>query len=224
MKCNTCAEEISPKFTAAIAANSCPFCGQEIMSQQLQEILTALQNVFREAADYMEQVEDWLAQNFSLKKVREDQVVIDKAKLAQSQQFNFPGSSGKGGFAIKRSETQEDGDLKENQPQTIFSARAGLKSIKAKKDIEFIMSQGGGAADASEFVGVDDEGQSVVMDRELPVAPPLYIPDGSNPLEGMFGEPDEPKNNVLEMDKLKRLQRQQMSTFGGSAIVGRRDE
>lgn len=219
MKCNSCTEEISPKFTAAIAANSCPFCGSEIMSQKLRDILTALREIFTEATDYMEQVEDWLDQNFGLKKVGEDQIVVDKAKLANSQTFNFPNTMGKNSFAIKRSD-EEGGDLKHYQHQNIFAHRAGIKEIKAKKDIAYIMSQNGGAADASEFVGVDEEGEDVSLD-ERPLTPlPKTAFTGQNPLEGVFGSPDP----VLELEKVKRLQRQDMSALGGVAKINRKDE
>jgi len=209
MKCQSCQEEISPKFSHAIATNSCPFCGSELMSQKLRDILTTLKETFSEAEEYMDQVYDWLSSNLQLHRVGDNQLVVDKDKINEMQfTFNSGGNGIGKGNSVKRS-----GEMGEAaQPQTAFARRAGMGTVKHKKDIDFILGQSGGAADPSEFVGTDDYGESV----EIEDAQPLERHEAVG-LNNLFGAPDP----VLELEKLKRIQKQDYSTFGGSAKINR---
>lgn len=69
MKCKSCQEVISSKFIHAIQKNECPLCGSEIMPAQLQTILSELKIIMEDAVkdNYMDEVKDWLATNYSLK-------------------------------------------------------------------------------------------------------------------------------------------------------------
>lgn len=66
MKCKSCQGEVPPKFTHAIAVNSCPLCGDEIMEADLQIALTELKSAMSATANYPEEVFDWLKSNYNL--------------------------------------------------------------------------------------------------------------------------------------------------------------
>src|ERR1700722_4065132 len=81
MKCKSCHEDVPPKFTHALAVNICPLCGKEIMDTKLQNILGELKTALSSAQEYSEEVEDWLLSNYSLKKIKANEVVVDKNQL-----------------------------------------------------------------------------------------------------------------------------------------------
>jgi Zn-finger nucleic acid-binding protein len=63
MECLSCQTQIDPKWRHAIELNTCPFCGQHIIDERLQDLLTALAGMMEEAKDFSTQVEDWLLSN-----------------------------------------------------------------------------------------------------------------------------------------------------------------
>src|SRR5271168_5392906 len=81
MKCKSCQEDVPPKFTHALAVNICPLCGQEIMDIRLKNILGELKVALGDAKDYMDEVEDWLYSNFNLKRIKPNEVVVDRNQL-----------------------------------------------------------------------------------------------------------------------------------------------
>lgn len=68
MKCKSCNEVVPSKFAHAIKQNECPLCGGEIMPAQLGIILAEMKNLLDMAQkdQYMDEVKDWLASNYSL--------------------------------------------------------------------------------------------------------------------------------------------------------------
>lgn len=65
MKCNSCSTDIDPKWRHAIEQNSCPFCGDVILPEELKNLFTTLSTVLNIAtATYSEQLEDWLLSNY----------------------------------------------------------------------------------------------------------------------------------------------------------------
>lgn len=66
MKCKNCTEEISTKFHHAISTNICPFCGQEIISLELQTALSELQEIMKLTDQYKTEIFEWLKTNYNL--------------------------------------------------------------------------------------------------------------------------------------------------------------
>jgi hypothetical protein len=206
MKCQTCKEEISPKFSHAISTNVCPFCGKEIMTKELQNILGELKIVFDDAKDYMTEVEGWLSSNFSFKRVKDSEVIIEKAELdklkEQSKSREILLNPGK---KIKVNRNEEDSEETET---TIFSKRAGV--LNHKKAVDFIK----GAANPEEFSGVDDEYGDVSIDENVP---PLNDNE-QNEMANLFRQDNLAKVQELELQKLKRLRATANISAGNSGI------
>lgn len=65
MKCITCAIEINPKWTHAIEINICPFCGQNIVDEQLKNLLSSLRETMKDLQQYPNELNDWLLSNYN---------------------------------------------------------------------------------------------------------------------------------------------------------------
>ena len=81
MQCQSCKEEVLAKFVHAISVNSCPFCGGEIVSSEVKAIMNTLSLAFNDAKNHMSQIEDWLMTNYSLRLIKDNEVVINKDDL-----------------------------------------------------------------------------------------------------------------------------------------------
>lgn len=68
MLCISCNNEVPSKFTYAITMNCCPFCGEQIMSPDLQNVLNSLRETMTLAAEkaYDAQALNWISSNFNL--------------------------------------------------------------------------------------------------------------------------------------------------------------
>lgn len=84
MKCKSCQGEVPPKFTHAIAVNSCPLCGEEIMEADLQVALTELKSAMSATANYPDEVFDWLKSNYNLI----PQTLMDEKLAMMESSFN----------------------------------------------------------------------------------------------------------------------------------------
>ena len=216
MKCKSCNEDVPPKFTHALVANVCPYCGEKIIDEKLQEILGELKISLGDAKDYMDAVEDWLFHNFSLKKIKPEEVVVNKEEYQKMVEKNQSPVFVKGqGNSFHRAddgntESQAEGPA---QPVTAFAKRAGI--TKVKRAVDFIKGHTIGAADPSEFVGVDPEygDVSAMPEDDKNVAP---LPKDSS-LEGIFDSGSlNNESRELELQKLKRLN-------AGGGLFNRRD-
>ena len=66
MQCMSCNSEIDPKWKFAIDNNSCPFCGQVILPEDLKELLSSLRsNIDSLMESYSNQLDDWMLSNFN---------------------------------------------------------------------------------------------------------------------------------------------------------------
>src|ERR1700674_2861148 len=81
MRCKSCSEDVPPKFSHAFTTNVCPLCGAEIMDAKLQSVLGQLKVALNDAKEYADQVSDWLFSNYALKKIAENEIVVDKNEL-----------------------------------------------------------------------------------------------------------------------------------------------
>ena len=75
MKCISCNEEVSSRFTAAYAQNACPFCGQHIMHPEMQKSLNDLREVMTTLSErsFLSEAFDWLKSNFDLISTNSDE-------------------------------------------------------------------------------------------------------------------------------------------------------
>jgi superfamily II RNA helicase len=65
MKCKSCETEINPKWKHAIDTNKCPFCGAEIMDEQLKTLFLTLSATIESLSAYPDQLNDWMLLNHS---------------------------------------------------------------------------------------------------------------------------------------------------------------
>jgi len=63
MKCISCEVEINPKWKHALELNICPFCGQDIMDNQLKTLLSSLRETMEKLSEYPVQLNDWMLSN-----------------------------------------------------------------------------------------------------------------------------------------------------------------
>lgn len=177
----------------------CPLCGGEIMDPALQQVFASLQNIMKEAEPFMSEVEEWFASNYSLRK---------GAAPREGQQPS-------GGIF---DEENFDEDTLRRQTElaksTInFQQRAGIKQPGMKSIIEKIQ---GGAADPSEFVGVDPDYGPIDMSGES-AGVPLSQKDQLAMMQAMnqnVSVSDDPVKEYYEIEKLKKLQRPQATGAG----------
>jgi DNA-directed RNA polymerase subunit RPC12/RpoP len=216
MKCQSCSEDIPSKFQYALSTNACPYCGREIMTTKLQTVIGQLKVALDDCKDCMLDVEDWLFSNYNLKVVKQGEVVVgkDQLKSFSTQQDGQPRVHNTG-TAVRRVDDNSGDVLDDEQPKTEFAKRAGI--ITAKKAIDIIKGKAGrtsGAADPSEFVGVDDEyGEDEVYMPEMNHRP-ISVANGESPLEGLFdGSGLNKTSRELEMMKLKQLQQRNEGNF-----------
>jgi len=65
MKCKSCETEINPKWKHAIDTNKCPFCGAEIMDEELKNLFLTLSSTIDQLNKYPNQLNDWMLLNHS---------------------------------------------------------------------------------------------------------------------------------------------------------------
>jgi hypothetical protein len=200
MKCKSCEQNVDAKFKFAISTNVCPFCGEAIIDVALQAILNDLKTVMERGAEYMEDVENWLFSNYSLRKVNPNDVVD-----SSEQQFNFtntqrPLKAGKGPMVNR---VEDDMPANKEDNTTIFAKRAGITNFK--KVLDHIK----GAAEQTEFV--DPELDTVVEETGEPLST-----REQQEMISMLGSSNN-SNQELELQKLKRLRAQS----GGSGSFRR---
>jgi len=202
MKCNACQETISPKFAHSIKLNICPFCGGEIMDAELQRILSGLQVLMTEAEPFISDVEDWFASNHSLCKA---------AAPREGQQMPSGGIFDEESFdedTLRRQTELAKSTINFQQRAGIKQQHPGMKSI-----VEKIQS---GAADPSEFVGVDPDYGPIDMSDEAAGAP-LTQKDQLAMMQAMnqnASVSDDPVQEYYEIQKLKKLQKPAPSGAG----------
>eukprot|EP00697_Spironema_sp_BW2_P008858 gnl/Spiro4/23583_TR11653_c0_g2_i1.p4 gnl/Spiro4/23583_TR11653_c0_g2~~gnl/Spiro4/23583_TR11653_c0_g2_i1.p4 ORF type:complete len:211 (+),score=8.11 gnl/Spiro4/23583_TR11653_c0_g2_i1:6835-7467(+) len=198
MKCRSCEETVPSKFAHSIKMNMCPLCGGEIMDPALQKVFTDLQTIMKEAEPFMTEVEEWFASNYSLRKGSPP-----KEGSPYSQQLSTGGIFDEQNFDEETLRRQT-----ELAKSTInFQQRAGIKQPGMRSIVEKIQ---GGAADPSEFVGIDPDYGPIDMSNEVAGAP-LTQTDQLAMMQAMnTGGPvsDDPVKEYYEIEKLKKLQRQ----------------
>lgn len=197
MQCQSCKEDVPAKFAHAISINSCPLCGNDIVPVFIKNILNELEVVLNKAKDHMDQMEDWLFTNYSLRKIKDNEVVIDKNEMpvAVRDEERPQGKGQTKGASVRRARdgNEEDG-----------------VSLSPKKAIDIIRGRSSsGLADPSEFVGTDEDGTVVNLADSDEV--PLNKSEVDQ-MQNLFGngiqsDPKEDAKHSAHLNKLKNLQR-----------------
>lgn len=78
MKCKSCSGDVPSKFSHSISTNTCPFCGNQIMDEELRSALSSIEQSMKCMEKYQNEILDWLKSKFSL--VREDEI---RSKITQ---------------------------------------------------------------------------------------------------------------------------------------------
>lgn len=68
MQCKSCQAEIDPKWKHATESNMCPFCGSQIMDEELCKVFEALRDLLDDSfkSEYSNSIKDWLCSNYDL--------------------------------------------------------------------------------------------------------------------------------------------------------------
>lgn len=161
MRCISCEVEINPKWAHAIEQNICPFCGAQIMDDNLKESLSSLKNIMSGLSHYNEQLDDWLLYNFNYIKVDSPDLInyVDKdviseffnnlKKSASDQSFNdrkkhivkVKTELGEEDVEVEKTQSIEDtnsffdrAEVKKNKFSSVSEKTEHLKALK--KQIE----------------------------------------------------------------------------------------
>lgn len=121
MKCISCDSEINPKWKHAIEQNSCPYCGQHIMDENLKSLLSVLTDAMERMQEYPDQLNDWMLFNYNFIKTDSSELInyLPKDSLKE----------------IRRVEEQKDfQDRKENKKFTVkVKTEHGEQEVEAEK-------------------------------------------------------------------------------------------
>lgn len=107
----SCQSEINPKWKHAVNNNSCPFCGDNILPEELKELLSSLEHTINELKEkYSNQLDDWMLSNYNYISTENDKLInyVPKHKL-----INKVKSS-----AVKET-SEEDSGVDENLESSI---------------------------------------------------------------------------------------------------------
>jgi len=69
MKCLSCGIEIPPQWVNALKNNSCPACGKEIMSKDIQELINGLSEALEKMPNNPQGIACWITSNYKLEKI-----------------------------------------------------------------------------------------------------------------------------------------------------------
>ena len=200
MKCQSCQEVVSPKFKAALSSNLCPFCGDKIISEKLQEILAELQVIMKDAEEFPDEVADWFFADHQLK------------KIGSKQSADMDEDDGLTSFAkragIKSKPIKGAGKFKEVLEQ-IQLGDDEIESIEQREEVPQDYE------DLTE-TGLGHEREMIMVD-DGSVKKPLTGNDKSQLFDVFDNSGVSP---VLENEKLKRMQRQ----YQGGGKVSRNED
>lgn len=127
MKCKSCSESISSKFIHALSVNLCPFCGESIMSEELQIALSELTEVMKYSETYKEEMFEWLKTNYNLIDGNsEEYKALTEKKMPPPKQIKIRKDSSE--VDLDENGNQLTGQSLQNPESTnVFMNRAGIK-------------------------------------------------------------------------------------------------
>lgn len=98
MKCRSCDCEIPPAFVTAIANNSCPGCGSEIMSEGDKSLMDGLADALQRMPNDPQGIASWLLSNYRV-------IPLSAGKAEPVERFYRPIEKGQ--------QTEQTGELKQ---------------------------------------------------------------------------------------------------------------
>jgi hypothetical protein len=119
MKCCNCQTEIPPSFKRSLIINECPACGDKIMNDSMQELLSELKEALARMPNDPEGLAGWLLSNYQLTKIGTGEPV---------QEF----------YGQKKISSQDVVKPSSNRVQEFFK-NAGIK--KPEKDYKSIVDE-----------------------------------------------------------------------------------
>lgn len=166
MKCMSCEAIIDPKWRHSITANVCPFCGKDIMSEHLKNLLSSLCDVMDGLKDYPEQIDDYMLSNYNYIKTDSpylNRYIVKSSKIEDKDKVKLSPSEKKQEESVK-----DQTDIKTNE----FFKRADLikpnidgfnsmseKNQHLKKMLKQIKESG--------TTVINEDGQESVIDPEM---------------------------------------------------------
>ncbi len=205
MECLSCSTEINPKWAHAINQNICPFCGEEIMPEDLKQKINALSVAMSEMLEYQKELNDWMLSNHNYIKTDDDNLVkfVPKELLRSYHQGGTSKEVIQEGnkYTVKVTHddgTEEDVDsfkLASEEKAAEFAKRAGVRPSKLNKlkdMVKNIQNTGGGMSDMS--------GMMDLPPGMLANADPDAIADYQNILDGDSPFAGGPVNDASEFD------------------------
>lgn len=211
MRCMNCQTEIPPQFRGAIMTNQCPGCSQNIYNDSVRELFSELSQAMEQMPNDPHGLAGWLLSNYQL-------IKIGTGEPVQEFYGTNPGKK------VKKGKKTDDAIVNE------FFERAGVppikKSNKTKKVANAILAEINKNMYGDEDIEIEEEhieeehNEEEELDLESKINNTLVDSSGGNPLNDY--EQEELVNafetsneiDVLEMDRLARLERQKNSTGG----------
>lgn len=208
MKCNSCQVEIDPKWKHAIEQNSCPFCGQEILNEQLKDLLTEARLVIDELfLNHKEELLDWMRSNYGfIHKDGANQMKTNETNKNESVFFKRAG--------VKETKKPEKTSMKDivskinNAGSSAFENASVDVSLEGEDlepatDLEIQKAQD--LINATYGINTDgeDEIPDVVANLANMARQPDYKPKDVAKLQNLLNKTKESRENVLNGVKSK---------------------
>lgn len=122
MQCISCKLEINPQWAHAIDINICPFCGKNIMDDNLKKLFATLRSTMDQLQLYPDQLNDWMLSNHNYIKTDSDKlinyvskdIIADLKKVKDEREFQDRKK-----FTVKIK--GENGAVEEVQAETLQS-------------------------------------------------------------------------------------------------------
>ena len=228
MKCMNCAAEILPQYVKAIETNVCPGCGEQIYNDSTKELMEGLKQAMEIMPNNPQGIAGWLLSNFHIEKIgsgepvsefygqktRNQNKVSYKNKRTGTEVNDFFARAGVKPSQGKRGvvTSQRDSEMEENSSHL---AKIAQMVNNSEYDLEEQYETEQAGIDESEYYDEQEDLEGVAEFENS-----VFIKDGGKPLSkqdmnNMASLFDSPRKGVdiLEMDRLERLAKQQEGGF-----------
>lgn len=224
MRCCNCQAVIPPEWKGAIKRNICPSCGEEIMNEKAQELLSELRDALIAMPNDPEGIAGWLLSHYELVKIGTGEPVHE-----------FYGPKPKRDLENKEEELRKNPKPADNKLEKFYQ-NARLKSpeeyrkigSKIKELHPYIDEEVDDAPDYSDddMPEADDPEYTVQMLENME-SPKISKKDYKRLKKKYMEEykdldrDDAP--DVLQRDRMERLKRQRELQSGGTGVIRRSD-
>ena len=231
MNCMSCGSPIRPEFKASIRNNVCPACGDPLMNDETQELLSEIKEAFIKMPNDPEGLAGWLLANYEMRKIGQ----ADPVKMFYGDKNKKPLRYDQEGNLSKEDQLRKNPKLAQNKLQ-MFYQNAGIKQPKTREHYNEIARQiqSNGPNLDSMYDNQDDFGNEG-LDPEYEKAALAAMNGSVDPnvireimresnVDSELGEgfdigfdniPEE-KNQARQIQRMERLRRQQEMRNSGS--------